>query len=514
MTTGKTYFPIDAPRLEYQQDSQPLIDIGQLFRTLWARRLLIAGVTLAFVAFAALYLVVTPATYKAEATVLIDPRQQRSINADAVLSGIGPDSAAIASQSEIIRSRQILRAVFDTLGLAADPEFARAGLLARLSALVSGTGASPSEEAVFERFRKKLSVERQGLTYILEVAFTSRDPDKAAFVVNTILDRYLSSQIDEKSSANTGVTEYLEQRIERLQADVAAAEIDVENFKAQHRIVVLNGGGTLLQAQIDQLNQRISAAQEEARAAVARLARISALQGSVDTSMQMHDVVSSLAMDQLRAQYNLRVTELSSIQAKYGPRHPRFIDARKELDQVVAQIRGEAARIKDQLIVARDLANANVAAAQAELDTLRTQLDTTNAYDVELRNLDRRAEAARQVLENFLRRWRETDVMDGLQRSDARVISAAAAPVAAAWPKSNLLLALSGLLGIGVGVASALAMGAPARGTTLPAGGASPAGERPFREPRPVSPPVNPVDRSPLGTYPRRNERSSAHDRP
>jgi hypothetical protein len=82
---------------------------------------------------------------------------------------------------------------------------------------------------------------------------------------------------------------------------------------------------------------------------------------------------------------------------------------------------------------------------------------------VQLRQLQRQADAARSVLDDFLRRSQETQHMEGLQISQVRVLSEAVPPVRPTWPRPKLLLAVSVALGLMLGCALALVMGPRAR---------------------------------------------------
>src|SRR3954447_7194053 len=182
----------------------PLFDIGALWVTLWQRRLVVLATAGAVFALALAYLAVTTPIYTATASLLIDPRDTRTTNLNDVLPGIGSDSAAIASQVSVIASEQLLSQVMDDKGLATDPEFAGTGLLSQILSLFSGSEPDPHLLA-FKRFQSNVGVEREGLTYVIDVSFTSRNPARAAEIANAIADRYRAALEAEKDNANSNV---------------------------------------------------------------------------------------------------------------------------------------------------------------------------------------------------------------------------------------------------------------------------------------------------------------------
>ena len=432
----------------------PLLDIVGAARVLWQRKMLVIGIAAAIVLAAVGYLAVTKPIFTASAVVLVDPRTAQTTDSDNVLSGIGNDSAAIASQVTIIRSRQLLGAIYESEQIATDPEFSDSGLLGNLFG-----GRPPTQDMIFDRFSANVSVEREGLTYVLTVSFKSFDPQKAARIVNAIVERYVGSQITEKSDANAEVTDLLKSRIGGLQQAVTEAEQAIEAFKVANNIYDSGAGGTVLQSQIDQLNTQLVGAQEVARQTASAYEQAVAAGKSPRALIELAAVLSSPAADKLRDEYNQRSTEYASAQSVFGTRHPTMVKLRAELTRVEALMVKEVERITAAYKSARDLAASNVVKIEDDIAALRGQSNLSSQKAVELRQLERNAEASRQVLEQFQKRSEETSQFQDLQLSDARIIGRATPPAQATWPKSTLLLAVAGALGLVLGCAVALFLG-------------------------------------------------------
>lgn len=431
--------------------------------TVFARWRVVAASIILSLSVAAVYIAVTPSTYTAQSTVLLDPRQTQITDAQDVLAGIGSDNAAIASQVEVFRSSELLRAVFVSEKLARDPEFAKPGLIGGMLNLLRGETQGPSESSIFENFRSRVSAQRQGLTYVIDVRFRSEDPNKAARIVNAIANQYLASEVGERSQASTELSKHLESQISGLRDRLYAAENAVEAFKAKHGIVRLGGEGrTLIRNQIDKLSEQNLKIEEQARQAENRYQQVLASGTSVAALGEIQKIVSSTTIDELRKGYHQRTVEFARAQAAYGRNHPEFQLIASELARYENLIRTEVQRIIAQLKAERDLAKSNVTKGEAELARLHAKSDQTNQVEVELRALEREAEASSRVLEQSLRRTREIGEPDQFRRSKARAISVAAPPEGPSWPKPMLLLAGAGFCGTGLGVLLALLMGPPA----------------------------------------------------
>jgi uncharacterized protein involved in exopolysaccharide biosynthesis len=428
-------------------DPPPLFDIAGLLGTLWQRKLAIAATALAVVLLALAYIAVTKPTYTAVATILLDPRDSRATGLDTVLPGLGADSAAISSQVAVIESIDLLGAVFDEMHLGDDPEFG------------GGPASKLSREAIFERFRGRVSVDREGLTYVIDVSFKSSDREKAARIANAIVDSYRASLAGQKENANSEANTLLNARIGDLEKAVSDTEREVQDFKFRNHIFDAGAGGTL-QSQIDQFAQQLVAAQNASSRAQTQYDQAVAAGTGPDGLARLSEILNSNTADRLRDDYNQRAAALANSEVVLGPRHPTITAMSAELARIRGLMATEAARITAELKAQRDLAVKNVAQIQARLAQLRDEANKSDLAQVQLRQLQRKADAARSVLDDFLKRSQETQHLEGMQISQVRVISAAVAPVAPTWPRPKLILAVSALLGLMLGGALALMMGA------------------------------------------------------
>jgi uncharacterized protein involved in exopolysaccharide biosynthesis len=447
--------------------------------------MLVVGFLVAALGLAAFYLVITKPMFSAQAVVLVDPRKPQTTDTDNVLPGIGSDSAAIASQVAVISSRELLMKVFDREGLAEDPEFNKPDLIGEL------LGTWPNRAMVFDKFAQNVWVEREGLTYVIDVGFNSQDPDKAARVVNAIVSEYIAGQVAEKATANAEVSALLDDRIAELQQDVIHAERAVEEFRATHAIYNSGNGATQLQAQIDQLETQLIGAEEAAREADTRAQQALAAGTSSQALLSLSEVLNSTTAEALRTEYNQRSLELSSQQSVLGPRHPTLRRLQSEVERVEGLMVKEVTRITEELVSARGIANGVVAAIKADLAKLRSEGNEDNVQQIELRQLERNADASRQVLEQFQKRAAETSQFESLQFSDARVVTNATAPLRPVWPKGGLILIVATVLGLVTGCAIALFAGPPGEAVakakpvvTRPAVVREPPAPQPPREPR------------------------------
>lgn len=179
---------------------------------------------------ALLYLVTVVPTFTADAEIVVDSKAARGDGASV--------STIVESQIAILKSEGIARAAITKLGLAKDPEFAGRNSVARymkrsiyrlLGWSKPETEASTMQYAV-EAFERKLSAKRVGLTYIVDIAFESVDPERAAEILNTVAETYIAAQMDSKFKSALGSEKWVKDRLNELSTQASTAQQAVTNY--------------------------------------------------------------------------------------------------------------------------------------------------------------------------------------------------------------------------------------------------------------------------------------------
>ncbi|WFU56484.1 Wzz/FepE/Etk N-terminal domain-containing protein [Bradyrhizobium pachyrhizi] len=211
---------------------------------------------------AALYLVTATPTFTATAQLIVDAKAPSSDTASV--------TTAVESQIAILRSDGVARATIEKLGLADDREFS-AGALHRLSQTTSRllgwsrpeTGGNITRDAV-EAFARKLTVKRAGLTYIVDLAFNSVDPDRAAEILGTVVETYVTTQMDAKYKWGLQNEKWVKDRVNELSNQAATAKRAVTEYNGARNGVAAPAGIASSQSK-DELRELEATADAAAR---------------------------------------------------------------------------------------------------------------------------------------------------------------------------------------------------------------------------------------------------------
>jgi Mrp family chromosome partitioning ATPase len=119
------------------------------------------------------------------------------------------------------------------------------------------------------------------------------------------------------------------------------------------------------------------------------------------------------------------------------------------IGEEIHRISGSAA---SELAVARG----NEKALASELRRLSDRSQSTDSSLIELRELERDAEASRKLYEAFLTRAKQTAEEERMETAAARVLAPAELPIGASYPPRTLLLVMALVVGLGLGATIAL----------------------------------------------------------
>lgn len=408
----------DGPQLI--KGSQTVAGVAAFFR-----RNGIKIISLALILFMAgvAVLSIIPARYAATALVVVDPREQHVIAERDVLPGIGQDAAALQSLIEIAKSDGFLRPVIEQLKIAEDDD-------------IAGGETDPSK--LLDKFRARLDISRRGLTYVIAMTFVSKSPQQAARYANAVAEAFVASQGQVRTEATDEAADFLNSRLKSLSDRLRAAEDAVAAFKADHRIVNAGRESTTRQLRVTELSQQVSTARLRAEEAKNRYEQAQRdLKANVDSPSGSRTDLLNI----LRAQRTQLNDQIAQKRAVLGDRHPDLLISINQLSELNRQIEIERKRTIDSAKSDYETVLGQQKSLEQQLKSLEGDMLVDGQAAVKLQELQRDADASRNIYEQFLSRFKTTNEQRLLQTSQAKVVSAATAPTRPTRPPLALILA-------------------------------------------------------------------------
>jgi uncharacterized protein involved in exopolysaccharide biosynthesis len=501
------------------------LDLSGLGAALWRSRwrillptLLVGLATFAVVQF------ITP-KYQSESRVLVVSRDNIYLrpDADKDITDRAVDQEAVTSQAQLILSRDLASDVIDKLKLGElsefDPVLAGTSTITSKVKSVLGTLGiikdplrMTPQERVLESYYDRLTVYPVEKSRVIVIDFLSEKPELAARVANTIADDYLELQRKAKQEQAQSAGQWLAGEIGSMRKKVLEAEAKVETYRAKSNLLVGANNTTLSAQQLSDMTAQLANARAQKADAEAKSKLIRDMLRS-GQPIESSDILNSELVRRLSEQRVTLRAQLAEQSSSLLDNHPRIKELKAQIADLDHQITNEAATTARSLENDAKIGGARVDSLTASLDQLKTLAATSNADDVQLRELERDAKSQRDLLESSLAKYREATSRDTINSSpaDARVISRATVSNLPAYPKKvpAVLIATLTTLVLAIGLVltrvllaapvAAVAVEQPAQRAPLD-GDASPARvaaarnavrRRPALEPEPELPPLS-----------------------
>ncbi len=450
---------------------KPLIDPRQVFNILENSKTILIGSTAIGAVAAILYALSLPNIYTAYTDLLVDPRDIKVVERE-LTPGQLPTDATLAiaeSQMRMIGSSSVLLKVIKDTDLMADPEFngnaAPVGPLANMisdlkAKFVSEKPVDPAilETQVLQNLAKSLILQRDAKTFVFTIGVKTQNPVKSATLANTVSRVFQDELTSLQQNAARRTSEELSKRLADLKLAVQNAENAVDQFRAEHDLIDLQGR-SISDDDLARLSEQLSTQRAEtvrlnARAKVLNEATPdSVLSGSLPEDLQ------SGTLTLLRGQYATARSTADGLAMTLGPKHPQLIQAQSQVAGARREINAEIGRVRASLQVEQKRSEQQEKELSTRLAEMKLEHADSNAERVKLRELEREAEAHRTIYENFLLRSRETNEQESLNSTNVRVITEARPPLTASAPKRKMIVIAGLILGFVAGVGLALMRG-------------------------------------------------------
>jgi polysaccharide biosynthesis transport protein len=453
----QTDMRLQAPNTQAVNSGQPssreLID--NVFGLLRRNLLIIFCTTLIGIALGVAYVVYAPPLYSANARIMLDTRKVLAFDKQPVLADAPLDLASVESQMQILQSEAIALSVVRNLELANDPTFIEEsqGVMSWLFGPLTNRSSLTASEAAVDAIEQNLKITRVS-SYVIDIIFRSRSPERAAQIANAVADAYLADRIESRYQSMQRTAAWLQDRLKELRDKQRNADQSVADFRTKNNIVGAANGETVKQDEL--INTQLVAARNRTSELQARLNRIEAIirsstsattPGAPDPTVS--DTLTSPVITKLRDKYLDYAAREADYSAKYGSNHSAVVNLRRQMHEIQASILDELRRIGETY-------KSDLEIAKQQQDNLEKAIASAVTHSGlsqgPLRELQGSADTYRALYDGLLQRYVQAVQEQSSPTTEARLLARAAPPTSTSGPKAILIAALTSIGGLFFGV--------------------------------------------------------------
>ncbi len=407
------------------------------YRTLRKHRWLVAGLFMVTVFSVAVWSFVQTPVYQASATLLIEPEPPKVLNIQDVSPIGSPTQEYYRTQYELMTSRPIVDKVIETLGLRQRlPELARS--------------ADP-----VRTLQNAIIVEPRRNTRLVSVKFEHANPPLAAEVTNALARQYVKHNLDIKLRGAQEAMTWLNEQMTSLRGKVQESSVALQNYRVKAGIMGLSEQRQITAQKIIDFNKQYLEAQAQRLSVEAKM---NELQRTSDRggAQTIFTVADSPLIQKLKQEASDLETTKAKLSKIYKDKHPEVLKVDAQIEQVNQRIDAETKNMLRAVQTEFRVARAREETLLGNVNRLRTEAQDLNEKEIQYLNLQRETDSNQQLYEAVLKRLKETGVTGGLETNNITVIEEATLPRVPVRPRKTVNLIISVVVGLLVGVGTAL----------------------------------------------------------
>jgi capsular exopolysaccharide synthesis family protein len=440
------------------QGSGQTLDIVEYWRAISKRRWSILGLTVLVAILALLVVSNMRPMYRGAATLLIEQGKNRTVSIEEVYSQGILQREHYQTQVEILKSEELARKTIQKLKLVTHPDYdprqAQPSWISRITGSHDGNEEIKRTDdevlkGVIQKFRENLQVQLVRNSQLAQISFVSPDKELVAKVPNTLAETFIESDLDARMAMTQKASEWLRERMGELRGKVDSAEKALQDYRDRERIVDAKGLALSgASRQLEELTRSLVEARQkraEAEAAYSMVQQIKAGRAQVSYD-SVPAVLRQPLVQKMKEQEAEADRRLSDAAKRYGPEHPRLVQAKAELEAAKESTRKQVEIVIAGLTKEYEAARSNENAVERALSQSKADIQGINRKEFQLGVLEREVQQNRNLYDMFVTRLKETSAAGDLQSTVARVIDPATVPARPFAPNKQQIVGIAAIL--------------------------------------------------------------------
>ncbi|MGB0563527.1 MAG: GumC family protein [Spirulinaceae cyanobacterium] len=448
------------PKTREQFDIE--INIQQLLLILKRRWLLIAAGGIIGALLGGVPPLFDTPIYRAGGTLKLIPQSSISVsgvsNEASLLQPTSALTNPLATEVLVLQSRPILEEVVSELDLK-DPY----------------TGGPMPVGAISNSLQAEILTQ----TDVIRISYTSQRPKETADVVNALMEAYIRHNIRTNREQAEKTRTFIEGQLPKVEQELSEVEQSLRNFKENNDINSLQQETGLVTESLVTLENQIIAQQRELLRLDARLGFLNQELGlTPQEAIAANALTQSSGIQSVYQQLQTVEQELAIERARFTDQNPsvlRLLDQKQRLeallDERIARVAEQTTisdlgvleagaqeqTLRDTLVqdsLSRMGAQESLAELESEAEQYRRRAEELPRLEQQQRQLERKLQAAQLTYETLLAGLQEARVKENQEVGNARIVSQATVPSAAANAAKlvSLELIAGGILGSCLGL--------------------------------------------------------------
>lgn len=319
----------------------------------------------------------------------------------------------------------------------ANPEFTGLPFPGTQTIQVSRSG----KQSTIERFSRELTAKLADReAQVIDLTVTDVNTQRAVDILNTLLDVYTESWVDDKNKISIATSEFIDERLALLQKELGEVDTEIADFKAKNRIPDPEEAARASVKQNAEIEQKMLDVNNQ-------LGMAQYVKDYVSNPANRNKVIpsntgiASAGIEEQISKYNTLLLTRNNLAQSSSASNPLV----RDYDEQLQGLRESIERGINNQVVALSKAAAGFRAAKGETDA---QLESGPGQAKYLLSVTRQQEVKAQLYLYLLQQREENQLNQQFTADKTRVITPPMGPIKPVSPKKGMLISLAFILSI------------------------------------------------------------------
>jgi protein tyrosine kinase modulator len=416
------------------------MNLAQFLLVLNARRRIILLILLATVATTLIVSLLMPKEYSASTTLVLNFKASNPVTGQVLPAQFTP--SYLMTQADVISSHNVALRVIKNLRLIEDSP----GLNEQFKEATHGKGTI--QDWLADSLLKKLKADPSRESSVIDITFSSTNPNFAAIVANGFADAYIQANLDLSNQPIKQSSAWYDEQIKQLKKNLEEAQTRMSDYQREKGVVLSDERLDTETARLSDISNQLVLAQSTAFDASSR-------QREHESSAE---VTNNQLVQSLKVQLAQTEAKMADLEKKTGRNYPEYQSTLAQLDSVKQQLAAAVSTATKSVASTASAAYQREADLKAALAAQKAKVLALKEQHDEISVLQSDFENAQHIYDSALQRASQVRLESQANQTDIAILNQATPPIEATSPKIILNLILSIILGSLLAVAVGLVM--------------------------------------------------------
>ena len=288
---------------------------------------------------------------------------------------------------------------------------------------------------------------------ILQIGYLSDNPALSMKVADAVAQAFIDVLVDMQMEVSGYSINWMSQKAEVQRKKLEESEQELQDYKKQQDIVTIEDKETVLPERLADLSKNMTVSETRRKELLAVYNQVKNVKKEQLETIPA--VVANVSLESINQKIIAADQKVSELSKKYGPKHPKMITAKNELDGLKNKKYSELQKVVETIRNEYLLAEENERNLRGLVDQTRFEAERFGDKSIQLGMLQRKVDTNRFLYDALVKKMKERDLTERNQAVNVWIIEKAEFPKIPAKPnkKRNILLGI--VLGVfgGIGLA-------------------------------------------------------------